>query len=96
MADIKEDKIYSNKDIYDSIYTYEYNNDNSDVDDSNDNNINNNRECNTNLSTYNTSTYLGLEDIKISSKFLYNLYTITIIISQIYVIYVIYLLSQKK
>lgn len=93
ITDIKEDKVYSNSDFYDSIYNYESDNDNSDNNDSDDNNINNNRECNNNLSTYNTSTYLGLEDIKISPEFLYNLYTITVIINWIYVIY---LISQIK
>lgn len=93
ITDIKEDKTYSNSDFYDFIHNYESDSDSDDNNDSVDNNINNNRECNTDLSTYNTSTYLGLEDIKISSEFFYDLYTITVIINWIYVIY---LISQIK
>ncbi len=93
ITDIKEDKIYPNSDFYDSIRTYESGSDIDDNNDSDDNNINHNRECNNNLSIYNTSTYLGLEDIKISPEFLYNLYMITVIINWVYVIY---LLSQIK
>lgn len=91
ITDIKENSINSGSYFYDSICDYKSDSDISSVGDINNNN--NNWKCNNSLYLYKTSTYLGLEDINISSEFLYKLYIIIVIMNWLYGIY---LLSQIK
>jgi hypothetical protein len=87
---IKEDSTNSGSYFYDSIRAYKSDSDTSSAGDSDNNNNNNNWKCNNSLYLYKTSTYLGLEDINISSEFLYKLYIIVVIMNWLYAIFLLF------